>query len=182
MLKGQDIILLLMLRIKPDQGWTYPLLSSESGLSVSQCHAAVQRLRASGLLSPEHSNPWRVPEGNCLEFLQYGLKYFFPAEIGPEARGIPTAGSANFVKKHFASLPGKLSDFVWPDPNGDSLGSGIQPIHPCQLQFAPQAAENVFKDFALYESLVCIDLIRMGRVREKAWAIGELKSRLHASR
>lgn len=182
MLKGQDIILMLILRIKPDQEWTYSLLASESGLSASQCHMAVQRLRASGLLSRDHMNPWRVPEANCLEVILYGLKYFFPIAVGPEARGIPTAGSAGFVKKHFTSDLGKQANFVWPDPNGQALGSGIQPIHPSQLRFAPPAIGGVFKEMALYEVLVCIDLIRIGRVREKAWAISELKSRLHGSK
>lgn len=179
MLKGQDIILLILLRLRPDLSRTYQSISQEIGLSTSQCHLALQRLRKAGLLSLDKSSPWHVPEASCLELILHGVRYFFPPEIGAQARGIPTAGSAPFIQAHFASNESQLSSYVWPDPNGEYLGSGLKPIHPCQLRFAPGVGGASAKDSGIYEAMACIDLLRVGRARERAWAVDELKKRLH---
>lgn len=182
MLKGQDIVLLVLLRLQPNRSWNYQSISRELGLSTSQCHLAAQRIRAAGLLSPDVSNPWHVPEANCLELIIYGVKYFFPPEIGAQARGIPTAGSAPFIQEHFASNEAQSGSYVWPDPEGSSLGHGLGPIHPCQLRFAPGRSDTSSIDPGIYEAMACIDLLRVGRARERAWAVNELKKRFHGDK
>jgi hypothetical protein len=182
MLKGQDIVLLLLLRLQASRSWNYQRISRELVLSTSQCHLAVQRIRAAGLLSPDISNPWHVPEANCLELIIYAVKYFFPPEIGAQARGIPTAGSAPFIQEHFASNEARSGSYVWPDPEGGTLGSGLSPIHPCQLRFAPGKSDASSFDPGIYEAMACIDLLRVGGARERAWAVNELKKRLHGGK
>jgi hypothetical protein len=182
MLKGQDIVLLILLRLQPGQSWNYQSLSHELGLSTSQCHQAIQRIRSAGLLSLDKADPWHVPEANCLELILHGVKYFFPPEIGSQARGIPTAGSAPFIQKHFTPNKANTSAYVWPDPEGNLSGSSISPIHPCQLRFAPGKNKASSFDTRLYEAMACIDLLRVGRARERAWAAEELKKRLHVDK
>lgn len=182
MLKGQDIVLLILLRLRPRQSWNYQILSHELGLSTSQCHLAIQRLRSAGLLSLDKANPWHIPEANCLELILHAVKYFFPPEVGPQARGIPTAGSAPFIQKHFASNKGHIGAYVWPDPEGGLSGNSLSPIHPCQLRFAPGKNKGLPFDPSLYEAMACVDLLRVGRARERTWASEELKRRLHGDR
>src|ERR1700734_4113193 len=103
MLKGQDMIILILLRLRSKQIWTYDVLSNLTGISRSQCHLAIQRLRSSRLLVPSPDNPWHIPAAAFKEFVIHGLKYSFPAKIGSIVNGIPTAHSAVFVSKSFAA-------------------------------------------------------------------------------
>lgn len=183
MLKGQDVIILLLLRLRSGQFWTYGALSKATGLSTSQCHLAHKRLRESGLVNAGVRDPWQVPVSNCLEFILHGLRYAFPAKIGALSRGIPTAQSASFVKEHFVNEESVGSAYVWLDPEGSEKGSSLEPIHSCQLRFAPEKSPGSANDDTLmYEVLVCIDLLRVGRARERNWAVEALKKRLNVSR
>ena len=182
MLKGQDIVLLILLRLRPSQSWTYQTLSKEIGLSVSQCHTAHRRLHSAGLLDYVRGNPWQVREASCIELILYGIKYFFPPEIGVQARGIPTAGSAPFIEAYFGSNEAQTLSYVWPDPEGGSLGRSLKPIHPCQVRFAPEKHDALSPNHGIYEAFVCIDLLRVGWGRERAWAVDELKKRLHGGK
>ena len=182
MLKGQHIIILLLLRLRPEQSWTYEALSKTIGLSTSQCHHAHKRLRESGLVTADASGPWQVPIFNCLEFILHGLKYAFPAKIGASSRGIPMAQSASFVKEHFVNEDSMGSAYVWRDPEGLEKGNSLEPIHGCQLRFAPgKTPDSSKEDSLMYEVLVCIDLLRVGRARERNWAVEALKKRIHDS-
>lgn len=174
-------MLLILLRIRPGRFWNYQSIADELGLSTSQCHLAAQRIRAAGLLGQDKSEPWHVPASNCLELIIHGVKYFFPPEIGAQARGIPTAGSAPFIQANFASNDSQVP-YVWPDPEGTISGSALSPVHPCQLRFAPGKKISASFDPAMYEAMVCIDLLRVGRARERAWAAEALKKRLHGGK
>lgn len=181
MIKGQDVVLLLLLRIRSEQHWTYDLLSKATGLSTSQCHLAYKRLREAGLLGPDSSAPWHVPAANCLEFILHAVKYIFPAKVGAVSRGIPTAHSAHFVGMNFVDVDSSSSSYVWRDPEGYEKGNSLEPIHPCQLRFMPKKnPDSLMPDQMMYEIFVCIDLLRVGRARERVWAAEALKKRIHA--
>jgi hypothetical protein len=49
----------------------------------------VRRLEAAGLLLPTDRHP---NKSALLEFLVHGVRYAFPAQLGAEIRGVPTAG------------------------------------------------------------------------------------------
>ncbi|MBL7916933.1 MAG: hypothetical protein JNM96_00955 [Bacteroidia bacterium] len=82
-------------------------------------------------------------------------------------RGIPTAHSHPFLKKHFISE----MNFVWPDPKGEIMGLLIEPLYPKQIHAAKS-------DDDFYELMSLIDVIRVGKIRETKFAITELKKQI----
>jgi len=178
MLKGQDIVILVLLRLRPRQEWTYEAISKSIRISSSQCYAAIQRLQQARLLIFSSENVlWRVPSDNFKEYVIHGLKYHFPAQIGSLVRGIPTAHSAEFVSKNFIANGVQEGDYVWPSPDGFLKGNSLQPLHPSQLHFAPKA-KSFFPNLDnndIYETFVCIDLLRVGSSREQKWAAEKLE-------
>lgn len=103
MLKGQDVILLVLLRLRDRTEWTYEALSQALGISASQCHLAVHRLQKTGLLSKRADGMGDVSHANFKEYFIHALKYDFPAEIGPVMRGIPTVHNVSFIARNFFS-------------------------------------------------------------------------------
>jgi hypothetical protein len=145
----------------------YAVVAGELAMSASEFHAAVRRLGQAGLVEPKAR---RIRQGAVREFLIHGLRYVFPASPGGLTRGMVTS---------FAALPlselisfGKENVPVWPDALGESLGYGIEPLHPS----APEAAR---RDGRLYEILALIDALREGRNRERQIAKEELLNRIH---
>ena len=60
---------------------------------------------------------------------------------------------------------------VWPWPNGDTRGVGLEPLY----KSVPRAA---LRDPALYQLLALVDAIRDGRARERNLAERDLVDRL----
>ncbi len=177
MLKGQDIILLILLRLNPKTAWTFESISAILGISASQCHAAQKRLKLAGLVGINPESPWHVSGTSCSELIIHSIKYFFPPKIGSVSRGIPTAHSAEFVAKNFTSEIDNQNNFVWRHPEGTIRGNSLEPIHSSQLKFIPINSNFNELQKSMYEVLVCIDLLRVGRAREKNWAIDFLKKK-----
>lgn len=166
MLKPQDIVALLKVRTIGSSEWTYTSLASSLGMSASEVHGALKRCAISGLYDRDRK---KILAHALLEFLVYGLKYAFPGQIGPVARGIPTAHSAQPLKSLVVADASET--YVWPYPDGDVRGQGIQPLYR-SVPFAVQI------DGELYVLLSLIDGIRVGRVREQRLAANELSQRL----
>ena len=78
-LKPQDVVVALKLFGYPSGRPPISVVASDLGLSPSEVHAAIQRLRSSKLL---HGAALKdEPNISGLEeFLVHGLKYAFPAE------------------------------------------------------------------------------------------------------
>ena len=168
MLKPQDILILLKLVALDSAPWSYGELAKQLGMSASEVHSAIKRCLSAQLavkqdqvISPNHRN--------LLEFLVYGLRYVFPPERGELTRGIATAYAAEPLAQHFAGSTEPAP--IWPDAEGDIRGLTLKPLY----KSAPFAATN---DAQLYELLALVDAIRIGRAREKQWAIRELTTRL----
>jgi hypothetical protein len=141
-------------------------LAVDLSLSPSQVHLALKRLERSRLTDSESGRPLlRAVE----EFLIHGVKYVFPARRGEATRGIPTAYAAPPLSSQIV----ESSDLppVWPDPEGDVRGVGLEPLS----RGVPKA---VRKDAVLYELLALIDALRDGRARERQIAERELSARL----
>jgi hypothetical protein len=60
---------------------------------------------------------------------------------------------------------------VWPDPEGKIKGRAVEPLHPG----VPKAAQE---DDEFYALLALIDVLRVGRAREREMAEAELEKRL----
>jgi hypothetical protein len=171
-MKGLDVVMMVLLRASGRDHWTFAELSGALGHSVSQCHAARERLRAVRLLSGNPDKPWHVPADNFVEYLVHGLKYDFPAHIGASTRGVATAHSSDFVADQFRSVvkEGAGLGFVWPSAQGNAVGQALEPVHASQVVLAgkPEFAEA-------YRLMVLADLLRVGQARERAWAAASIE-------
>jgi hypothetical protein len=131
---------------------------------LGETHNAIKRLTMARLLSTDH----RVPRRTALvDFLLKGVPYAFPAELGAETRGVPTAHAAPPLDADFSSSDA----VVWPSANGDRRGAAVEPLY----EGAPML---VRRNPALYELLTLVDAIRVGRARERELATKVLRERL----
>ena len=169
-LKPQDVVVALKLCAYPDARPAMSVIANDLGLSPSEVHGAIGRLRASRLL--HGPNLKDRPNISALEeFLIHGLKYAFPAEHGEVTRGIPTSYAAEPLKSEVSTsndLP-----LVWPWHEGNTRGIGLEPLY----RTVPQAALH---DSKLYQFLALVDAIRDGRARERKLAERDLVQRLRA--
>jgi DNA-binding Lrp family transcriptional regulator len=143
-------------------GMKFEPIANLLGISVSKAHAAVKRLAAVGLLLPEGR---RVNRLALLEFLEHGLQYAFPAKLGNVRRGVPTANAGPLFANDGDD------GYVWPSPDGTARGRAIEPL-------VPRARELPLRAPHAYETLSLIDALRVGRARERAAAMGQLRERL----
>ncbi len=162
-LRPHDVVVALELALHPREG--YERLAEAVGISVSQAHAAVRRLTLAKLLAPDER---RVVLPPFLDFLAAGVPYAFPAELGREARGIPTAHSAPPLAAEISSN----EKIVWPSADGTVRGQSLTPLHP-------KAAKLFVTNKPLYELLTLVDALRIGRARERKRASELLRDRLH---
>jgi DNA-binding Lrp family transcriptional regulator len=167
-LKPQDVVVALKLCGYPNGRQPISVIATELGLSPSEVHGAIQRLRSSRLLhGPALKDKPNI--SGLEEFLVHGLKYAFPARHGEVTRGVPTSYAAEPLKSEINSsndLPP-----VWPWHDGDTRGVGLEPLY----KSVPQAA---LRDPALYQLLALVDAIRDGRARERKLAERDLVHRL----
>jgi len=169
-MKPQDIIVLIKLHIWDQGRWTFASIANSVFLSQSETHGAIKRLAKASLFDIALERP-RVDAME--EFIIHGLKYTFPAELGAQTRGIPTAHAAKPMNE---LIVGKESDaYVWPYAKGKTRGQSVAPLYPS----APQAA---LADIRLYEFLSLIDCLRVGKAREHAIAKDELIKRIRVAK
>ena len=154
----------------PRADWSYRSLGRELDISVSEISAAIQRSELSGLVI-------RLPGTNrpaaslpaVREFVIHGARYVYPAEKGEPVRGIATAHAAPVFRAEIAA--GDALVPVWPYPKGGDYGFSVSPLY----RSVPFAAA---RDEALYDLLALIDVLRLGRARERKIAAQMLKTRL----
>lgn len=161
-LKPQDVVVALKLLSEGKESRSYALLARELGMSASEVHGAIGRLKEGRLVESEGR---RVNRNALREFLASGVSYVFPAREGEMGRGLPTAYAAPALKGVFSFSDGTAP--VWPHPNGNVRGPCVTPLY----KSVPEAA---MKDPALYEYLALVDAIRLGRARERKVALEKL--------
>lgn len=171
-LKPQDVLLGLKLLTREKQkSLDRPMteLSLSIGLSVGEGHNAGQRLKAAGL-TYEIRDEVRVNTRRFLDFLVCGVPVVFYAERGEVSRGVPTAA---FGPPLVDKLLIETDDIalVWPSSSGKRKGETLLPLYPTVV-FAAE------KDPDLYELLVLVDALRVGRARERKMATDILTKRL----
>jgi hypothetical protein len=167
-LKPQDVVVALKLFAYPDVRPPISIIANDLSLSPSEVHGAIGRLRASRLLHGPGLKD-RPNISTLEEFLIHGLKYAFPAEHSNVTRGIPTSYAAEPLKSEIAMS--NEPPPVWPWPEGDTRGIGLEPLY----KKVPQAA---LRDSELYKLLALVDAIRDGRARERKIAEQDLVRRL----
>ncbi len=102
------------------------VMANDLGLSPSEVHGAMKRLRDARLLhGPELKDK---PNLSALEeFLLHGVKYAFPAEYGQVTRGVPTSYAAAPLNAEIS--PGDELPPVWPSPDGKTRGVTLEPLY-----------------------------------------------------
>jgi hypothetical protein len=174
-MKPQDVVVLLKLLTSRIQGKGVRQVDLAFSLSLSQSevHKAFSRAKGSGLLRVDADRRTvgaaQVRRDAFLEYVVYGLKYVCPARLGEQTRGLATAWALPAVSKGLVVADG--DEPVWPWHNGTTRGPAVEPLY----RSVPEAAS---RDVELHELLAVVDLIRIGRARDRQQAIVLLKQRL----
>jgi len=163
-LRPGDVAVALELALRPGEGFVP--LASAVGISVGEAHNAVRRLRHARLLRPDERHLVRVP---FLGFLEHGVPFAFPGELGALTRGVPTAHAGPPLAREFGADP-----VVWPSVEGGVRGESLVPLYPGAPALAGWVPD-------LYELLTLVDALRVGRARERARAAAILRERLRAA-
>lgn len=163
-----DVVVALKLLQCPQ--WPgFARLSEALGMSLSQVHRSVARLGDSRLFIESEKT---VVRANLARFVIHGLPFAFPARLGEVTRGVPTAWACPELRE--TSLSTLLAEElvpVWPDPEGTVKGRAIEPLHGG----VPKAVQA---DKELYALLALIEVLRVGRARERGFAEEELEKRI----
>lgn len=153
-----------------DDPYTARALEALTGISKTEISASLKRSMAVGLCKKDRLSKKPVVNRKALyDFLIYGIRYVFPAKLGAVVRGIPTSISAPVFEKLLHSS-GELKP-VWPDPYGKDMGVEVQPLYS-------KVPKGVKTDSKLYELLVLVDALRLGKAREFNLAVELLKERM----
>ena len=153
MIKNQDILVLATLMGSMGENLSYAKIADKAKLSVSESFAAVNRLKEASLINSEK----QINRTNAIEFLTHALRYICPASYGS---GTATGYAAPVAADDFA-VAGEIP--VWPCDGGNATGRPLEPIYPS----APRAAAA---DRRVYDNLALFDMLRCGRLRERAFA------------
>lgn len=164
-MRPQDVVILLKILTYGDKTWTLSEIASSLLLSASEVTVAMERNRIAGLVNPSKN---KVNKLALRDFLIYGLRYVFPPQVTSPARGIATAHSAPPISEHITE---GREIYVWSYYKGTRRGNVIIPLYDKIPKF-------IESDPLLYEYLVIIDTLRIGKKREIEIAIKELDNRL----
>lgn len=160
-MRPQDIVILLKLAINAEESPRIRDLSSKLFISASEVSESLNRSTIAGLLEPLSR---AVNRDALLKFLEHGLQYVFPAQLGAVMQGIYTAHSESSLYLSFFSE----EKLVWADEQGKERGSTILPLYPTVIK-------AVKKDRLLYKLLALCDIIRIGDTSDKLKAVWQLK-------
>ena len=98
-LKPFDFVLATKLAVNRETDYRLAQLAEEFDVSLSTIHASLIRAEAARLLS-RSSGAFRALRPSLQEFAISGLKYAFPAVMGPSTRGVPTSVGTPVLAKH----------------------------------------------------------------------------------
>lgn len=163
-MRPQDIVVLLKIVILGKANWQFQDLSRALYISGAEVSESLNRSRVAGLVDHDRK---RVNRLSLFEFLQFGLPYVFPQVPGALTRGVATAHGHPYFHKRIISN----DVYVWPCLDGKDYGQALEPLYPNQIK-------AVKEDAVLYEVLAMLDVLRIGRNREKRMAIEYLSKLL----
>jgi hypothetical protein len=160
-MRPHDVVVLLKIISLQGKDWFNKDLSSALFISPSEISESLNRSMIARLISPDKR---KVQKNALLKFIENGIGFVFPVEIGALVRGTPTAHSAPVLEEFFVSK----TVYVWPDPQGKSKGESVSPLYLNQVKAA-------LLDEHLYQMLSLLDAIRIGKPRECEKALELLK-------
>lgn len=140
-------------------------VAADLGLAPAAVQRAVARLAATPVWD---ASSRRVNRTELEHLIVQAVRFMFPAQLGIETRGVPTAWGA-------APLRGQLSAGdsipVWPSPIGEARGFAVSPLHEAAVALREDRPE-------LYEQLTLVDALRVGDTRIRGVAAAVLRERL----
>lgn len=157
-LKAQDILVALKLAAQGGLAMPYAEMAKGVGLSASGVHSSIRRLIEAKLVD---NDKHQVRVAALRNFLVHGVPYVFPVREKEVTRGVPTGWAAPVMENEVQS-GGQLPP-VWPDPEGKVQGVAVKPLYPTVLRV-------IRDDPILYSLLALVDVLRIGRARERAIA------------
>lgn len=146
-------------------GASYEQLHDVLGISRSNAHAAVRRLRQAGLVRQDERV---VVRSNLLEFLVHGVRYAFPGFLGASAKGVPTSHAGPVLSHDIVAEDA----VVWPSTDGSVFGRSLPPL-------VPKATELPERSPSVYALMTLVDALRVGRIRERRLAAERLRARVY---
>ena len=163
-MRPQDVPILLKILSydRARQSWQMKNLASDLRISPSEVSESLNRSVEADLLDGKKK---RVNRLALNDFLMHGIRYVFPQRPGALVRGMNTAHSASPLNKSISSN----ENFVWPSAEGQVLGQAIEPLYPSVVEASKD-------DSFLYQCLALIDVLRMGKARERDLARKELET------
>ena len=161
-MRPQDIVILLKIIALEEESWLNKDLAQSLYISGSEIGESLSRSEIAGLID---FNKKRINRPALFEFLEHGLHYVFPQQPGAIMTGVPTAHAHPFLKQFIEAD----QIYVWADSKGEARGQSIEPLYPNQVK-------AIREDAGLYKALALLDVIRVGRVREIAIAVNELRN------
>ncbi|WP_022928573.1 hypothetical protein [Patulibacter americanus] len=160
-MQGIDILVALDLAERRTGDWTVRAVASDLGVAPATVQRAVVRLTATPVVDAVTR---RVNTTELERLLVDAVRFVFPAQLGAETRGVPTAWGAAPLSGAIAS--GESAIPVWPSATGSARGFAIEPLH--------RAAVALSRDRpSIYGRLVLVDALRLGDARIRGVA-GEL--------
>jgi len=162
MLKGQDCVILIKLLANQNQvDWSQRELAKVLNISLSEINAGLKRLSNASLIRLGMPDQSIIPVVQAAyEFLVHGVKYCFATQLGEFTRGVPTGIAAPVFKDKIVVGDDPLP--VWPYGMGNAKGLSIEPLY----KSVPSVLEEHF-DQKFYDILALVDILRIGRAREK---------------
>lgn len=163
-MRPHDVAVLLKIASKGGEDWLMKDLANELLISQSEISESINRSTIAGLINSDKRTLRKLA---LIDFLQSGLPYVFPQQPGSISRGVSTSISAPPLNKEF------LSDeqFVWAYGKGDNRGQIIEPLHP-------KTPEACLKDSKYHELMALVDVLRIGKARERNLAFKYLKEKI----
>lgn len=163
-MRPHDIVVLCQIAVSNDE-WKSTDIAASLFISPAEISYSLQRSGQAGLID---LNQRKVFRRTLLDFVRFGLPFVFPAVRGPIMIGVPTAYSAPVIKKFF----GVREYLVWEHEDGTERGESIAALYPN----APKAA---LANREIYDTLALLDVMRIGKVREKEIALNLLHKKFN---
>jgi hypothetical protein len=166
--QGIDILVALDLAERRTGEWTVRAVATDLGVPSGTVQRAVARLSATPVVD---AGTRRINLIELEHLLIDAVRFMFPAHLGAETRGVPTAWGARPLRGEIES--GASGVPVWPSHTGDVRGYAVEPLH--------QAAVALSEDRpSIYERLVLVDALRLGDARMRGVAGKLLRDALTA--
>lgn len=166
-MRGVDIIVLLDLLDRGHDDWTLRGIASDLGLPLASVHRAIDALASSTVFDGPSR---RVNRSEAEHLLVDAVRFMFPAVLGAETRGVPTAWGTAPLDATLSAAGGVP---VWPSPTGTVRGAAVDPLHESAIGLATSNP-------GVYERLALIDGLRLGDARGREASARLLRERIGA--